>query len=555
MFLLPHGATDPHPGALAAASPRSSPDEETTPELPTFFAAPHGGKSAAAQPPVNSRLRVGGGRLLAAGPGRARAGAARKIFSADANQAAQPATPQSDADVPLPSALARGSAAAALAAATRKAPAPCRDLRKPTRDRRDVAVSFLWKGGGASVAVVGSFTEWTHRIPMVADGANSHFVTLHLRAGEHKYLFEVNGVLCVADEQPLIDVPRGTAPASVVNVVEVDDGREFESDDDGGAAAQVAVQPKDAQLPAFGAMEPFGWSALGHKATAEPEYSSTVPANLIRMWLAPPALPAHLHALHGVQRRPARRPTRAGPTPPCHVDLHHLRFERTAAPSSSEAGDSSSGITPGALAGGAMAMSDESACPARRSPVNAPAHVPTTKITTTARWREKRVTAVLYKPQPPRRADVALCADGARRTASSCELPRMAEPAAGPASVDAMEDSEDESLPAETMRTTIPGESSRTPSDVSMAAEDEEPLPAAPTPHPVAPPSAVRALFAQPAAPAPAAPMFVAVSAMAPMFAPPGQPGLMIAPMPGRTDMPMSWQGVNVASVLGGRGR
>jgi hypothetical protein len=147
-------------------------------------------------------------------------------------------------------------------------------LTTPSRDRRNVAVTLSWSGGGSSVFLVGSFTNWTERVPMVAAENNTHVTTVHLRAGEHHYLFEVNGLLCIADEDPLTTPSPGSAPASIVNSVLVDDGSEYEELGGETAAAARPGLPSPTQIDDNGSVP--CWSSCraphtpDHDLTPEP---------------------------------------------------------------------------------------------------------------------------------------------------------------------------------------------------------------------------------------------------------------------------------------------
>jgi hypothetical protein len=174
---------------------------------------------------------------------------------------------------------------------------------------------------------------------------NTHIATVHIRAGEHHYLFEVNGVLYVAEEQTLMSLSPGSAPASIVNSVLVDDGSEYEL---GEAAAARPGSP----------------THVDDSCTSADGFSTVVPINLKASWSEPPAVPPHLAQLHGVQTAVPRhacwqegRPHAVFPD----CKLNHATFTRC-------------GMT----------------------------------ISVTSRWREHRVTDVLLKPTPARTAPLAI---------------------------------------------------------------------------------------------------------------------------------------------------
>ncbi|KAJ1640264.1 hypothetical protein T492DRAFT_832232 [Pavlovales sp. CCMP2436] len=164
-----------------------------------------------------------------------------------------------------------------------------KQLTTPSRDRRFVAVALSWVGGGSSVFL--SFTNWTERVPMVLAQGNTHVVTVHLCAGEHQYLFEVDGVPCIADEEPMVSVDR-----LIVNSVVVDDGSEYEKLGGQAARSESATQIDD------DGMAP-SWSA---RADAD-GFSTTVPTNLKVAWDEPPPLPAALARVHGVPQTATSR--------------------------------------------------------------------------------------------------------------------------------------------------------------------------------------------------------------------------------------------------------
>ncbi|KAJ1629426.1 hypothetical protein T492DRAFT_907593 [Pavlovales sp. CCMP2436] len=253
-------------------------------------------------------------------------------------------------------------------------------LTTPGREKRDVAVTLSWAGGGSSIFLVGSFTNWVEHVPMmVAAEGNMHVVTVHLRAGEHHYLFEVDGVLCVADEEPMTSVLPGCTPAGwsrwcIVNTVVVDDGSEYE---DGKAAAARPVSPTEITAP------------FSSTRTGADGFSTTVPADLQVMWGEPPALPATLARMHGVPQTAASCRIRRiiWPEGRPHADfadcalLNHAASARCddARISQPDSGCSDVGLLP------------EMGKPA-------------ISVSVTSRWRAHRVTNVLLKPAPARSA-------------------------------------------------------------------------------------------------------------------------------------------------------
>ncbi|KAJ1624114.1 hypothetical protein T492DRAFT_882391 [Pavlovales sp. CCMP2436] len=147
-------------------------------------------------------------------------------------------------------------------------------LTTPSRDWRIVAIALSWAGGGSSVFLVGSFTNWAERVPMVPTQGNTHVVTVPLGAGEYQYLFEVDGVLCIADEEPMASYEELGVAARPESPTQIDD--------DGTAPS---------------------WSA---RADAD-GFSTTVPTNLKVAWDEPPPLPAALARVHGVPQTAASR--------------------------------------------------------------------------------------------------------------------------------------------------------------------------------------------------------------------------------------------------------
>ena len=353
MFLVPHMAED---APMAAADGEAS--AETTPVFAQHFAPLEVVKAAVG----GAKLRAPTGRLSAGGAKGAprlgvRAEASRKIAFTDDPSAAGALVAAANAALAqrLPNAFDAfpGAAAAALPApwdvpmflshshalqrvpakaapAALPAPSPLvKRLLAPSRDRLIVAVSVVWRGGGDVVSLLGCFTGWRERVPMVADGSGAHFVTVHLRAGEYRYVFEVNGRLCVADDEPMADACGAGAPVPAANVLLVDDGAEF----DGEERAEALSRADD----------PLGaapWLARASDAAADGCYTQSTPTAALGLWV--PQLPPHLAKLHGVRAAPLslRRAPRAGQPPvEWHSELGHVAFALTAAPPRAKFGE------------------------------------------------------------------------------------------------------------------------------------------------------------------------------------------------------------------------
>lgn len=185
------------------------------------------------------------------------------------------------------------------AASPKSAPPPVSplvsQLLMPSRDRRRVAVSLVWCGGGDAVFLVGSFTGWRERVPMAATEGGAFFVTIHLRAGAYQYAFEVNGQLCIDDEEttcataalptcsatvafpPAVPASPAGAPAAecgplplqTANALLVDDGAEFEEEEEEQGAVPPLAPPGKAAPPAAA-----GWHAGDGSIGAPPPRSS-----------------------------------------------------------------------------------------------------------------------------------------------------------------------------------------------------------------------------------------------------------------------------------------
>ncbi|KAJ1625208.1 hypothetical protein T492DRAFT_1147516 [Pavlovales sp. CCMP2436] len=251
-------------------------------------------------------------------------------------------------------------------------------LTKPSRDRRKVAVTLSWPGGGNSVSLVGSFTNWTERVPMVAasplEEGNTHFVTVHLCAGEYQYCFEVDGVFCVTDEKPMAINPTGRG--QLVNIFVVDDGSEYE--ELGGKAAGP-----ESPTQIYGEGTAPSWSA---RADTD-GFSTSVPINLKVARDEPPPLPQHLFGRNGVPQTAASRRTRRIIWPEgrphavsADCELNHGAFAHCGA----NEGFAGSGVSP------------EQGLPTIQRGRQA------TTISVSTRWRAHRVTNVLLKPTPAR---------------------------------------------------------------------------------------------------------------------------------------------------------
>ncbi|KAJ1621088.1 hypothetical protein T492DRAFT_1073203, partial [Pavlovales sp. CCMP2436] len=383
--------------------------EETTPELPSHYVEPEAPASTA-----SSRLRLGGkGPLRLAAASRKVAfgsvfhASPRSVFST-----VLPAAPAPPSIVGSPSLAARpillphatGDApqfaahshvlkqflhAPKPAPTPKPTPASTSDARsaalvekltKPSRNRRKVAVTLRWPSGGSSVFLLGSFTNWTERVPMIAESDGlAFFATINLPAGDHYYLFEVKGMLCVADAEKLASVPLGSAPSSIVNTVLVDDGAEFEEFE---------------------------------------EYIGTTPPKQVGEFKAasnaPPALPPHLAKLHGVQlAAPHRAPRPAELQHAVFADseLNHAAFARCGVAArlgiEDDIGDSSTSPEH---------TLEQFALPEMMRPY---ALAPAATVSITSRWRTHRVTHVLIKPmliKPTQRSTAPLSEITSRRT-------------------------------------------------------------------------------------------------------------------------------------------
>lgn len=457
MFLVPHVAED---APMACTDGDAS--AETTPVLPQHFAPLDVLKAATG---ASGKLRVPSGRLAVGGAKGAprlgvRAEAARKIaFSSEPSAAgtlvaaanaacarptvaasvfdafpcaAAEALPKADMPTFLSHAHILQRAQQAVPIKPRPAiglpvSALTKQLTTPSRDRHIVAVSIVWRGGGDTVALVGSFTGWRERVPMVADSSGAHFATVHLRAGEYQYAFEVNGTLCVADEEPMCEVgAEAGAPIKSANTLLVDDGAEFEGEgDEMNAALMRAAHPL--------AIAP--WLARHSAPALESEYSQEVPSSAaaaaaaagaraglgLGVWIgaSPPSLPPHLAKLHGVSLTAPlrRRIVRDGPPVEWHSQLEHISFSATYGAdgppavcagvqqqieSESEDDNYHSGSDEQSLSNsppekrtffGAPAVQAEAAAVA-------PGASGSACLSVTARWRTHRITTVLYTPAP-----------------------------------------------------------------------------------------------------------------------------------------------------------
>jgi len=379
--------------ASRAPAPTSA---ETTPELPAHFGQGPGADlpKGASQPAPGSRLRVGGAAKAALAARLSPAPHAAATFplappSAVATE--EPALPRARrplfaAKPPAPSAPAP-AAPSSLAAA----------LVRPSRDPSLVAVTVQWEGPGTEVALVGSFTHWRERLPLRGDDAG-RYLTVHLPRGEHQYLFEVDGALVASDAAPVCAPPPGAAPADLVNTITVCDGADFE----GADLDLPRARPFDAS-DSPGA--PQAWPV--DEADA-PGYGQKVPSDL-PFWGEPPSLPPHLERMHGVSGARRRRP-RAGRPPECHADLDHAGFAR------------------GCPDGSPVLLSADAHPSARDRYAHQPA-----VLFAPARWRDRRVTSVLYKPAPA-------AVDAARRRRENPEpaggaIPELWMPPADPAGV------------------------------------------------------------------------------------------------------------------------
>ncbi|KAJ1627607.1 hypothetical protein T492DRAFT_842228 [Pavlovales sp. CCMP2436] len=248
-------------------------------------------------------------------------------------------------------------------------------LTTPSRDRRNVAVTLSWAGGGSSVFLIGSFTNWRERVPMVAEEGNTHFATVHLRAGEHQYLFEVNGVLCISNLEHVAGVS-----GLIVNTVVVDDGSEYEELGGKAARSESPMQiDDDGMAPSCSA-----------RADAD-SFSTTVPTNLTVAWDEPPPLPAALARVHGVPQTAASRRIRRiiWPEGRPHAVLEDCALNHAASARCDDA--AGNGADDKALG---LGSSPEIGLPEIGRL--------TMTVSVTSRWRTHRVTNVLLKPAPAR---------------------------------------------------------------------------------------------------------------------------------------------------------
>lgn len=411
-------------------------DAETTPTLPQHF-APYEAANAAAGATC---ARVSSGRLLVGG---ARADAARKVaFAAAAPRPPPPSTPfdgsllarcaeaqsaelkgawveamRPPSDVPM-FRVGRGHTRALqrsqVTPTEARAASLVQQVLAPSRDRRLVAVSLVWRGGGAAVFVRGSFTGWAERLPMAADSSGAHFVVVSLRAGTYHYAFEVDGVHCVADQEPVCEAAAGAAlagaPVTSANVLTVDDGAEFEGEEEAEGGERAAAQPE----PAYSQEVPVeAREAAGARAVVG-----------LRAWIGmmPAALPPHLARLYGVEPSEASqrgRYTRDGPPVEWHSELGHASLGVRAPPAAQGAGCAMDGAD-----GGGYADASSSGHSARDSASDAPGLASSTCVSVAWRWRSQcRVTSVLYSPAPNLRIGPAGWAAPGSTFDSSASLP------------------------------------------------------------------------------------------------------------------------------------
>ncbi|KAJ1640260.1 hypothetical protein T492DRAFT_1135356 [Pavlovales sp. CCMP2436] len=191
------------------------------------------------------------------------------------------------------------------------------------------------------------------------EDSNTHFVTVHLCAGDYQYRFEVNGVLCVADEEPMASNPPGSG--QLVNTFVVDDGAKYE-ELCGGDGSPTACADTDG-------------------------FSTTVPTNLKVVRDEPPPLPQHLFGRIGVPQTAAFRRAHRIIWPEgrpqavfADCELSHGALARCGA----DDGLAGSGFSP------------EQGLPEIQRDRQA------TTISISSRWRAHCVTNVLLKPTPAR---------------------------------------------------------------------------------------------------------------------------------------------------------
>lgn len=458
MFLVPH---------VAEGAPTTLTDgelsDETTPVFSQHFPLLSDKKAGTA---VASTARPPSGRLGVGASKRSprpnvRSEACRKVnfepkppsarSASFAGAAAEPERVKKKPDVP-PAFLSHEHVLRAAQQPARSKPAGAaaslvERLTTPSRDWRLPAVTFVWRGGGERVSLVGSFTGWRERVPMAADARGAFFVTLHLRAGEHHYAFEVNGALCIADEERMCEpTAEARAPVKTANARTVDDGAEFEEEE---AIAEEETGEEAAQA----AMLPCG-------------FSQDVPAvEQLRAWLgaAPPALPPQLGLLHGVRvgGMPRRSTALARPADEWHSALGHAAFAIRAAPAQQQQQQELGGLLErleleppcdgaGADSDGGSAEGDGSSADGdsagsgseeRLSPPQARSVASSldacgdsaeasTSLSVAWRWRAHRVTTILYRPAPAAAAARAEGAHSSLVAGSEVRAPAKAEDAA-----------------------------------------------------------------------------------------------------------------------------
>ncbi|EDV28589.1 uncharacterized protein TRIADDRAFT_16636, partial [Trichoplax adhaerens] len=158
-------------------------------------------------------------------------------------------------------------------------------------DKDKLPTVFRWSGGGSSVYVAGTFTNWK-KIPLVK--SHSNFVTiLDIPEGEHQFKYFIDGNWRHDENQKVIPDPYG----GVNNILN--------------------VQKSDFDLDSI--------EADSGKLSSSPDgsYTSEIPATLQGSQAAPPVLPPHLHYVLLNQDPPLQGEPTILPEPN-HVSLNHL---------------------------------------------------------------------------------------------------------------------------------------------------------------------------------------------------------------------------------------
>mmetsp|Transcript_25740 Transcript_25740/g.25015 ORF Transcript_25740/g.25015 Transcript_25740/m.25015 type:complete len:89 (+) Transcript_25740:269-535(+) len=67
---------------------------------------------------------------------------------------------------------------------------------------------ITWSLGGNEVFLIGSFNQWSQRVPMKKNG-NEFFLVMTLERGHHEYKFIVNNEWRFAPDQPTVKDNHG----------------------------------------------------------------------------------------------------------------------------------------------------------------------------------------------------------------------------------------------------------------------------------------------------------------------------------------------------------